>query len=200
MLNSNISHCYVCVTCNGKLGKKSVFKLIYPWNAYDSIAICQKKPTYTVAKSCLCSSTGYLQLSSKVHWTLPRKARIYQGFSNLDLWGSVQKLLIETAKWKNICFRQAYVNTSFKQSNSERDAESQLQLQCRSDHRRITFIHSANCTSCTQVQIPAAELKCTMLLIRNWDHLEMLRMKQAFICLHQAFFRELLWKLQSDRK
>lgn len=80
--------------------------------------------------------------SSKVHWTLPRKARIYKGFSNLDLWGSVQKLVIETAKWKNICFWQAYVNTSLKQSNSERDAESQLQLQCRSAHRRGVQINS----------------------------------------------------------
>lgn len=40
---------------------------------------------------------------------------------------------------EKIYFWQAYVNTSLKQSNSERDAESQLQLQCRSDHRRIKF-------------------------------------------------------------
>lgn len=38
----------------------SVFKLIYPKNAYDFMAVCQKKPTYAMAKSCLCSSTEYL--------------------------------------------------------------------------------------------------------------------------------------------
>lgn len=78
----------------------------------------------------------------------------------------------------SVCQNFIYV----KQSNSERDAYSQFNLQSRSYHRRSTFIHSAKCTSYTWVWMPTAEPKCRMVSTKNWDHLEMLKMKPSRNC------------------
>lgn len=107
--------------------------------------------------------------SNKVHWTLPRKARIYEGFSNLDLQGSVQKLVIETAKWKNICFWKP-MSTRHLSRATVRGMQS-LSFSCSAD--QITEeSHSFTLPTAryTRAWIPTAEQQCTQCLWSGTDH------------------------------